>query len=282
MKIAVIQSPTFREKEKNLETIAAAIRQLPEKPDLVTLPEMFLCPYQAHLFPEYAEEEGGRAWSFLSDLAREQGIYLCAGSMPERREEKIYNSSYIFDREGRQIAVHRKIHLFDIEIEGGQCFRESDTLTAGDQVTTFETEFGLVGVCICYDFRFPEIARIMADRGAKLILCPASFNMTTGPLHWELMFRSRAVDNQLFTIGSAPMRDPSTGYTSWGHSIAVDPWGRIIAQLDEKAGILHLNLDLSLADEVRRQLPLLRHRRSDLYRIEERRESERKYSGGAL
>lgn len=268
MKVTVLQPPIDREKRKNLENVAHILEQMPKKPDLLTLPEMFLCPYQAALFPKYAEEEGGEAWHFLSDLARKHGIYLSAGSVPECSEGRIYNTAYVFDREGRQIAKHRKMHLFDIEIKGGQHFRESDTLTAGDEVTTFDTEFGILGLCICYDFRFPELSRMMVDKGAKLILCPASFNMTTGPMHWEVMFRSRAIDNQVFTIGTAPMRDASLGYTSWGHSIVVDPWGKVVAQLEEGAGMLHVEVDLSEVDRVRAQLPLLRHRRRDCYRVE--------------
>ena len=128
-------------------------------------------------------------------------------------------------RNGHQIGKHRKMHLFDIDVKGGQYFKESDTLTPGDQVTVFDTEFGKMGLCICYDFRFPELARLMVDEGAQVIIVPAAFNMTTGPLHWELMFRQRAVDNQVYTIGAAPARDLNAGYHSWGHSIAVSPWG---------------------------------------------------------
>ena len=103
-------------------------------------------------------------------------------------------------------------------------------------MTVFDTEFGKMGVCICYDFRFPELARLMVDQGAEVIIVPAAFNMTTGPLHWELMFRQRAVDNQVYTLGAAPARDLNAGYHSWGHSIAVDPWGKVLMEMEEKAG----------------------------------------------
>ena len=108
--------------------------------------------------------------------------------------------------------LNKKMHLFDIDIKGGQYFKESDTLTAGDQVTVFDTEFGKIGLCICFDFRFPELARQMVDKGAKVILVPAAFNMTTGPAHWELLFRQRAVDNQIFTLGTAPARNEREEY----------------------------------------------------------------------
>ena len=144
---------------------------------------------------------------------------------------------------------------------------ESETLSAGDQVTVFETEFCSVGLCVCYDARFPELFRLMADRGAKLVLVPAAFNMTTGPAHWELLFRQRAVDNQLFCVGTSPARDLSASYHAWGHSIATDPWGRVLTQMKEGEEIRIVELDLALADQIRAELPLLAHRRSDLYRV---------------
>ena len=182
-------------------------------------------------------------------------------------KDRVYNTAYVFDREGKQIGKHRKAHLFDINVEGGQCFKESDTLSPGERIGCFDTEFCRIGLCICYDFRFPETARLMAQDGAKIILVPAAFNMTTGPAHWELMFRQRAVESQCYVIGTAPARDPESSYTSWGHSIAVDPWGRILTQMDEKEGIRIVELDLDYVDKVRQELPLLAHRRSDLYEL---------------
>jgi len=259
--------PVVEDKLKNIEKAEDYLKELMDhKIDLAVLPEMFYCPYQTHCFPAYAEEEGGVSWQKLSDMAAAFGIYLAAGSMPEKDEEsRIYNTAFVFDRQGRQVAKHRKMHLFDINVSGGQYFKESDTLTAGDQVTVFDTEFGRMGLCICYDFRFPELARLMADDGAKVILVPAAFNMTTGPAHWEIMFRQRAVDNQVFTIGAAPARDESSSYISWGHSIAVDPWGKVLVQLDEKEGYTVQTLDLSEVEKIRRELPLLAHRRPDIY-----------------
>lgn len=238
--------------------------------DLLALPEMFCCPYDTARFSDYAEPEGGDVWQRCAALAREYGIYLSAGSMPERDASgRIYNTAYVFDRMGNQAAKHRKMHLFDIDVANGQSFRESDALGAGECVTVFETEFGRMGLCICYDFRFPELCRLMVLRGAKLILVPAAFNPTTGPRHWELMFRAQAMFNQTFAIGTAPALDERASYHSWGHSIAVDPWGDVLAQLDEREGEQLVEAELSRCDEVRVQIPLLRHRRTDLYRLEE-------------
>lgn len=271
MKILQAQITVPQRKEDALLKAEQACDQAArEGAQFLMLPEMFCCPYEAKNFPVYAEEEGGALWSRCSSLARDYGIYLSAGSMPERdAHDNIYNTAYMFDPTGRQIARHRKIHLFDIDIRGGQSFRESDTLTAGDRITVFDTEFGLMGLCICYDLRFPELVRLMAERGARLIIVPAAFNMTTGPAHWELTFRAQAMFNQCFLAGTAPARDLSASYHSWGHSIAVNPWGQVICQLDEKEGYQSLELDLEQVEPVREQLPLLRHRRRDLYCLEE-------------
>ena len=270
IKVAAIQMPTVTDKMQNVRTAGIYLEKIKdEKPDFVIFPEMFCCPYQTQNFPVYAEEEGGPVWQQLSEYAKQYGIYLIGGSMPEKDAEgKVYNTSYIFDRQGKQIGKHRKVHLFDIDVTGGQTFKESDTLTAGDHDTVFDTEFGRMGVMLCFDIRFPELARMMVNDGAKAILVPAAFNMTTGPAHWELSFRTRALDNQIYMIGCAPMRDESAGYISWGHSIVTDPWGRVIDMLDEKEGVLLTELDLDYEEQVREELPLLKSRRKDMYRLE--------------
>lgn len=269
IRIAQCQLPVPVEKSRTLALLEHTIGEIaPRKVDLVTLPEMFCCPYQVENFPRYAEEEGGRVWEACSGLAKKHGVYLSAGSMPERDQSgRVYNTAYVFDRSGRQIARHRKMHLFDIDVKGGQRFKESETLAAGNAITTFETEFGTFGLCICYDFRFPELGRLMALRSAQVILVPAAFNMTTGPAHWETMFRSQALNNQVFAIGTAPARDETATYTSWGHSIVTDPWGQVVSQMDEKQGVRITELDLDRVLEVREQLPLLQHRRTDVYEL---------------
>lgn len=270
IKVAAIQMPIVTDKMQNVRTAGIYLEKIKdEKPDFVILPEMFCCPYQTQNFPVYAEEEGGPVWQQLSEYAKQYGIYLIGGSMPEKDAEgKVYNTSYIFDRQGKQIGKHRKVHLFDIDVTGGQTFKESDTLTAGDHDTVFDTEFGRMGVMLCFDIRFPELARMMVNDGAKAIFVPAAFNMTTGPAHWELSFRTRALDNQIYMIGCAPMRDESAGYISWGHSIVTDPWGTVIDMLDEKEGVLLTELDLDYEEQVREELPLLKSRRKDMYRLE--------------
>ena len=262
IRTAMIQMEGTPDREKNLaaaEQYTASASA--EGASLCVLPEMFLCPYAADAFPGYAEEEGGSSWQRLSALAKKCGVILAAGSIPEKDEAgKIYNTSYVFDSAGRQIARHRKMHLFDIAVEGGQHFRESETLSPGEEITVFETPFGKMGLAICYDIRFPHLAEKMAAAGAGLLIYPASFNMTTGPAHWELLLRARALDNQVFTLGCSQARNPSASYVSYGNSMIVSPWGKILTRMDENAGISLTDLDLSEIAKVREELPVLRQK----------------------
>ena len=271
LKIGLIQMKVHNDKKENLLRAANLIKKISsEKSDIVILPEMFSCPYITSNFPIYAEEEGDYSYNFLSNIAKENNIYLVAGSIPEIDNNKIYNTSYVFNRYGEKIGKHRKVHLFDIDIKGKQTFKESDTLNAGDEVTVFDTEFGKIGLCICYDFRFPELTRLMVNKGAKAIIVPASFNMTTGPAHWHVMFRSRAIDNQVYTIGCSPARDYNSSYISYGHSLIVSPFGEILYELDDKEDMMTYTIDLDYVDKVREELPLLYHRRNDLYKLIEK------------
>lgn len=266
---ALIQMRVTADKAENLRAAGEWIQRCAgEGAELVMLPEMFCCPYDSAAFPIYAEPEGGPACCSLADAAQRAQVTLVGGSMPEiDANGRIYNTSYIFDPQGRQIGKHRKMHLFDIDVSGGQRFRESDTLSPGNQVTVVDTAFSKVGVAICYDLRFPELARLMALEGAKILAYPGAFNMTTGPAHWEILFRTRALDNQVYTLGCAPARNPTAGYVSYGHSLVVSPWGNIIAQMGAEEGYLLAELNLKAVERVRRELPLLQHRRTDVYEL---------------
>ena len=269
MKLAQIQMHVTADKAANLRHAEDLLRSV-RGADMAILPEMFCCPYDNACFRAYGEPEGGPAYQMLSRAARELNLWLVGGSLPELDGDKIYNTAYVFDPTGTCVVRHRKMHLFDIDVEGGQRFMESDTLSPGDQITTFDTEFGPMGLCICFDLRFEELSRCMCLRGCQAIVVPAAFNMTTGPAHWELLFRQRAVDNQCFTLGCAPARDESGSYVSYGNSIAVDPWGTVLCRADEKETILYADLDLARVKAVRQQLPILSARRTDLYEIREK------------
>jgi len=267
LRIGLIQMHVRADKAENLKTARLWIDRLSSQgARLVMLPEMFCCPYDSAAFPGYAEKEGGPLWQVLAEEANRKQIYLIGGSIPEiDASERIYNTCFIFDPSGKQIGRHRKMHLFDIDVSGGQRFRESDTLSPGSQVTVIDTEFGRLGIAICYDLRFPELASLMTLQGAKILAYPGAYNMTTGPAHWEILFRTRALDNQVYILGCAPARDETSGYISYGHSMVVSPWGRPIAQLGAEEGCLLAEIDFEEVERVRRELPLLRHRRTDVY-----------------
>ena len=270
MKIALVQMAGAPTNEENLKHAVEKINEAASKgAQIVVLPEMFSCPYKASNFPVFAQGDGEENWNQLSKAAAENKIYLVAGSMPERDGEKIYNTSYVFDKEGKQIAKHRKMHLFDCDIPGGAFFHESETLTAGNEVTVFDTEYGKIGLMICFDIRFPELARLMVEREAKMIIVPAAFNMTSGPNWWDIMFRTRAADNQVFMAGCSPARNEKACYVAWGHSLVVDPFGKILNQLDEKESILYQEIDLEEVKSFRQQYKILKSRRLDIYQLTE-------------
>lgn len=271
IKIGIIQMKVVSDKNENLKRASSFVNKLSDLgADIIILPEMFTTPYLTSNFPIYAEFEGGKSYKCLSKMANDNNIYLIGGSIPEIDDNNlIYNTSYVFDRNGKKIAKHRKVHLFDIDIKNGQTFKESDTLTAGNSITVFDSEFGKIGLCICFDIRFPELSRLMASSGCKMIFVPACFNMTTGPSHWDLLFKSRALDNQVYTIGCSTSRDVNFSYVSYGNSIICSPWGDILYKMDSDEECKIIEIDLDYVDKIREELPLLSARRLDLYSLTE-------------
>lgn len=268
MKIAMLQMPVGFDKEENIRKAAEAVHWAAgQRADLAILPEMWNCPYSNDYFPDYAEDGMGPSRQALAKMAAENKLWLVGGSIPERENGKIYNTSFVYDPEGREVARHRKVHLFDIDVKGGQRFFESETFTPGEQITILDTPWGRMGLCICFDMRFPELSRVMALEGAQAVLVPAAFNMTTGPAHWETMFRQRAVDNQIFTVGVSPARDEQGVYVAYGNSIAVDPWGTVLARMEGAEDYRIVELDMARVADVRAQLPLMSARRTDLYTV---------------
>jgi len=266
---AVCQMKVVSSKEKNLDTARRMIgRAAAGGAGLVALPEMFNCPYVARSFPEYAEVyPGGETFSMLSSAARDHNVYLVGGSVPERDGDTVYNSSFVMGPGGELLGRHRKVHLFDVDLPGGVKVRESSTLGAGSGITVIKTDLCTIGVAICYDIRFPELIRLMVTGGAEVIVIPAAFNMTTGPAHWDMLHRCRAVDNQVYVIAASPARDAGAPYVAYGHSMMVDPWGDIVVRAGEEEEIVFGDIDPGIIDRVRRELPLLRHRRTDLYNL---------------
>lgn len=256
------------DKDKNIANALGMIKKASNNADLVILPEMWNCPYETDLFPLYAEErDNSPTLDAISKAASNEGVYVLAGSIPEKHEDKIFNSSFFFDPEGEIIGVHRKIHLFDIDVPDAISFKESLTLTAGDEVTVVDTELGKIGICICYDMRFPELLRLMALEGAELIVVPGAFNMTTGPAHWKSLIKVRAVDNQVYLAAVSPARDEHSSYVAYGHSMVADPWGTVIGEAGSGEEIIYVPIDLSTTEKIRTELPLLQNRRTDIYNL---------------
>ena len=243
---------------------------------------MFNCPYSNASFGPYSEllpssipcspaaltASSSPTSLALSSIASRHGVYLVGGSIPERSADgRLYNTSLVLAPDGGFIAKHRKLHLFDIDVPGRQRFKESDTLTAGDAVTVFDTPWGRCGLGICYDIRFPEQAAAMVQQGAQLLVYPGAFNTTTGPLHWELLARARAVDCQAFVLVCSPARNPNSSYQAWGHSSVVNPWGKLLASCEHEQAVIVCDIDLAEVTDFRSSIPTSKQKRSDVYRL---------------
>ncbi|GME87340.1 hypothetical protein B5S28_g4338 [[Candida] boidinii] len=274
LRVALIQFHSGSDKSANLqkckEFIHIALTKDP-KLDMIVLPECWNSPYSVNEFKNYSENiPNGETTKFLSDLAKKNKIIIIGGSYPElTSDDEVYNTSVSFDRNGEIIAKHRKAHLFDIDIPNKITFKESISLKAGNKATVFELpEYGNVGLGICYDIRFPELAMIAArpPNNAFAMIYPGAFNTTTGPLHWHLLARARAVDNQFYTIVCSPARNLEGSYHAYGHSLVVDPSGNIIAEAGEGEEIVYAELNKDLVENTRAGIPVTVQRRFDIYK----------------
>ena len=252
MKVSDIKSDNLNKAVQMIESCKN------ESANIAVLPEMFNCPYDTKKFPIYAEDlKYSETASVMSQAAKYNDIYVIAGSIPEICEGKYYNTCLVFDRTGKLIGKHRKVHLFDVNIKDGIRFQESDILSSGNQVTVVNTEYCKIGIAICFDMRFSEFYRDMSKAGAKLIVTPGAFNMTTGPAHWELLIRARALDNQLFHAAVSPARDIEASYVAYGNSMLCDPWGNILVRAGEKEQVIISDIDLDMVDSIREQIPVV-------------------------
>jgi predicted amidohydrolase len=212
-----------------------------------------------------AQPLGGEVCRRFADLARRLRVHLLLGSFNERSDDptRCRNTSVLFGPDGATLAVYRKIHLFDVKLSSKVDFVESDTVVAGDDCVVARTELGNVGLSICYDLRFPELYRRLAAGGAEILSVPAAFTRTTGEAHWELLLRARAVENQCFVLAPAQkgLHDDEGIRESYGHAMIVDPWGRVLAEVEEETGIAVADLQAERLDEIRRAMPVASHRR---------------------
>lgn len=269
MKLGLVQMKVVDDKGTNIEKALEMIDRAAEGgAELVVLPEMFNCPYDNRFFGSYAEEgASGETLSALRRAAREKRLHIVAGSIPERDGTALFNTAHVVDPQGKILAKHRKMHLFDIDVKDGIRFFESETLSPGRSVTVFDTPACKVGVAVCYDMRFPELMRLMAMEGAELIVVPAAFNQVTGPAHWRLTARARALDNQVYFAAVSPALNREASYHAYGHTLFVNPWGVVVEELGEEEGLILCDWEKTLVEKTRDELPLLKHRRTDLYGI---------------
>ncbi|MBF0754153.1 carbon-nitrogen hydrolase family protein [Jeotgalicoccus nanhaiensis] len=269
MKIALVQMNTKQDKAKNLNDITNFIEEAAsEGAELVSLPEY--CTYMGKDEDKVKHAESipnGETFELLSNLAKTHSIFIHVGSiLEEYNNEKSYNTSFIINPHGEIIGKYQKIHLFDIEIEGVSKYMESNSIINGTSPKMIDLPVGKAGLSICYDMRFPELYRGYALEGAKILFIPAAFTRYTGMLHWELILRARAVENQCFVIAAGQFGENLPGKECFGSSMVIDPWGMVISRASEGTGVIYANLDMDLVDKARTSIPSLQNRKPEYYK----------------
>jgi deaminated glutathione amidase len=275
VRAAAVQLSSTEDKDRNLEAADRLTRAAAaDGAELVVLPEKFNVLGAPEDFVRGAETLDGRTIRWARDVARELGIDLVAGSFSERREghEKLSNTSVHVGPDGELKAVYRKIHMFDVEV-GGQIYRESESEDPGGEIVLSETASGLpLGLTVCYDLRFPELFRILAVQGARIVTLPAAFTKVTGQAHWDILIRARAIENQAFMVAADQIGTHPPDRETFGGSLIVDPWGEVLARAPDAASgaaepsFVAADLDLGRQDEVREKLPSLANRVASAYR----------------
>jgi deaminated glutathione amidase len=267
---AAIQMTTSADKAANLAKAKRLIRLAAARgAQIVGLPEVFNWRGKRSEEPAAAESLEGETLTLMARLARELSINLLAGSITEHApgEVKRYNTSVMFGPDGQRLAVYRKIHLFDIDLPGRVTIKESDAKIGGREVVTASTQLGTIGLSICYDLRFPELYRRLAFAGARILAIPSAFTFPTGEAHWETLIRARAVENQSYVIAPAQFGPNVHGFSDYGNSMIVDPWGRVLARAPDQEGVIVAPLDMEYLERVRRELPALTHARIERERL---------------
>jgi predicted amidohydrolase len=270
MRAAAVQLNSTDDAERNLATADGLTRAAAANgAELIVLPEKWSVLGSDQQMLAGAEPlEGGAALGWARDTARELGVDLVAGSIAERRPDgdRLSNTSVHVGPDGETKAVYRKIHMFDVVV-GGVEYRESATEDPGDEVVLSETADGVpLGLTVCYDLRFPELYRILAVRGARVVALPAAFTKVTGAAHWEILVRARAIENQCFVVAADQVGRSGDGKESFGGSMIVDPWGEVLARAPDAECFVIADLDLARQDRIRADLPSLANRVPDAYR----------------
>mmetsp|Transcript_15928 Transcript_15928/g.47503 ORF Transcript_15928/g.47503 Transcript_15928/m.47503 type:complete len:314 (-) Transcript_15928:18-959(-) len=273
LRVAVVQMLVGADKAQNIERCEGLLaRACDGGADVVVLPEVWNSPYAVDEFRKHAEPvvvggACGPSVELLKGVAKARGVTIVGGSLPELDGGNVYNTAPVIGTDGEVVAKHRKVHLFDIDVPGKIRFFESETLTGGDGPTLAPLPGGgQLGVAVCYDMRFAELAISMRAAGATVIVYPGAFNTVTGPPHYELLARARALDAQAFVVAASPARNPEAAYQAYGYSVVVDPWGAPVAKVDgHHEDVIFADLDLARVDEVRASMRLLDQRKPGAY-----------------
>jgi deaminated glutathione amidase len=268
MRAAAVQLNSQADKDRNLEVAERLVRQAAaDGADLIALPEKWNVLGTAEVLIEGGEPLDGPTITACRGWARELGITLVAGSIVERVEgqDRLSNTSVLIDADGEIEATYRKIHMFDVDV-GGVEYRESDTQEPGGEIVIADAGDVPLGMTVCYDVRFPELYRILAVRGARVVTVPAAFTLHTGKDHWELLLRARAVENQFFVVAPGQFGEAPPHYHSYGRSMIVDPWGVVLATAPDEECFVAADLDFELQDSIRAKLPSLANRVPGAYR----------------
>jgi len=270
MKVSLIQMNSISDKAANVAAAEALIERAvrEEKPDWVLLPEFFdwAGGSKADKLKNAETFPGGPAYEMARGQAMKHGIFVHAGSIMEKieGEERIHNTSVVFNREGEEIARYRKIHLFDVTTPDGAAYKESATVKPGDRVVTYDCEGVTIGCSICYDLRFPDLFQALAEKGAEIIALPAAFTMATGKDHWEVLLRARAIETETYVCASAQTGSFTVGNEqrmTYGHSLVADPWGHVVAKASDGVGVVSARIDREQIKRARRLIPVAQHRR---------------------
>lgn len=271
MKISLIQMNSLNDKAANIAAAKALIERAiaDDGPDWILLPEQF--DWAGGVKGDKARNAetlpGGPAYSMAQELAAKHGVFIHAGSMMERIEgdERIHNTTVVFDRKGDEIARYRKIHLYDVTTPDGLAYRESATVKPGDLVVTYDCEGVKVGCTICYDLRFPLLFQALADKGVDLIAVPSAFTLQTGKDHWEVLLRARAIETQTYVCAAAQtgsFKVNNETRQTYGHSLVADPWGHVVAKASDGVGVVTTRLDRAQIKRARTLIPVAEHKRA--------------------
>jgi nitrilase len=276
MRVTVVQMNPGANKDENIaqarRLIEGAVAE--DRPNIVSLPEVWSSlggdrasrmANAEDLPPQGSNEPGGPAYEFMREVARNAKVHVHGGSIIEKGPEKLFNTTVVFNPDGTELARYRKMHLFDIVAPDGTGYRESNTYGAGDEIVTYEADGVKVGCAICYDIRFPDLFWELRARGAELIFLPSAFTLATGKDHWETLLKARAIETQCWFAAPATwgkhLEGKGAERFTYGHSLVIDPWGHVTAKVPDGVGWATARLDPTVTARVRRDMPVLEHRK---------------------